>query len=307
MRGFAGLLPAGCNANHCAGRFQADAKTGTLTFAPGGTMKTITIEVEPDRRSPRAAGIFLIVETKLVLHYDPAMYLRILALLCLALLIPFSRAGAQPPKDIDLALYIELADFVVPKVAKKRDPKSGFFVGGQNDTALIRKLTEINGRTIAELEEDMRPGAKSDVGSRSGFLGPDEKLLEVLAMDNKTVVEEWGLTHQALARHLHAMGSIGYWQLKHKKDEREFLYQGRRFKVKLNIALGTQLSPFRDGTKSNANATVSNLDNGNKLTYGLLVPYMIERYGFYEGKGTPYKLEPAKALEVFDFLRPKTK
>jgi hypothetical protein len=31
---------------------------------------------------------------------------------------------------------------------------------------------------------------------------------------------------------------------------------------------------------------------------------MIERYGFYEGKGTPYRVEPGKVLEVLDFIKP---
>jgi hypothetical protein len=31
---------------------------------------------------------------------------------------------------------------------------------------------------------------------------------------------------------------------------------------------------------------------------------MIERYGFYEGKGLRYRVEPAQILEVFDFLKP---
>src|SRR2546423_1770790 len=69
----------------------------------------------------------------------------------------------------------------VEPVAPKRDPDTGFVVGGKNSTALIRKLTKINGRTIAELEKDMRPGALS----RAGFLGPKESLLEVLAEDNR--------------------------------------------------------------------------------------------------------------------------
>src|SRR5262249_35493691 len=37
----------------------------------------------------------------------------------------------------------------------------------------------------------------------------------------------------------------------------------------------------------------------------LLVPYMIERYGFYEGKGTSYRVEPRQVVEVFDFLKTK--
>ena len=49
------------------------------------------------------------------------------------------------------------------------------------------------------------------------------------------------------------------------------------------------------------------LDNGKKLEYSGLVPRMIERYGFYEGKGTSFRVEPKQILEVFDFLKPAAK
>ena len=50
-----------------------------------------------------------------------------------------------------------------------------------------------------------------------------------------------------------------------------------------------------------------NLDNGKKIAYSLLVPHMIERYGFYEGKGTPYRVEPRTVFQVLDFLKQKGK
>ena len=55
---------------------------------------------------------------------------------------------------------------------------------------------------------------------------------------------------------------------------------------------------------TNCEATVWNLTSRKKLTYSLLVPHMIERYGFYEGKGTSYRVEPRAVLQVFDFLKP---
>ena len=204
--------------------------------------------------------------------------------------------------SLDLAPFLELGRYYVPPVMPRRDPKTGFAVGGRNATTVIRHLTEINGRTIGELEEDMRPGATSEVGSDKGFLGANEKLLDVLVEDNQYVVGELGLTHQEIAKHLHAMGTIGFWQASQKKTESEFIYHGRRFKVKLMVSRGFQPSPFRDGIKSGSDVTVENLDSGRKLQYALLVPYMVERYGFYEGKGTPYRVEPRKVLELFDFL-----
>jgi hypothetical protein len=194
----------------------------------------------------------------------------------------------------------------VKLVTPVKDPQTGFVVGGKNATALIRTLPQIAGRKIAALEKDMRPGALS----RLGFLGKDEKLLDVLAMDNVHVVEELGLTHQELARHLHVVGAIGRQEyVKAAKagrqpPETEFRYHGKKFKVKAAAFRGYQDSPFDDGTKTNSEATVWNLDNGKKLHYSLLLPDMIERYGFYEGKGTPYRVEPRAILEVFDFIKP---
>ena len=38
-----------------------------------------------------------------------------------------------------------------------------------------------------------------------------------------------------------------------------------------------------------------------------LVPLMIERYGFYEGTGTPYRVDPQQILKVLDFLKSNSK
>lgn len=201
------------------------------------------------------------------------------------------------PKDLEV-------EFVKPA----KDDKTGFLVGGKNETALIRKLTELSARKIADLEKDMRPGAKSEVGTRLGFLGKDEKLLDILAEDNDFVLGKLGLTHQELAKHLHIVGAIA---AKHAKDgDKEgfnFQYHGRRYNVKFTVFRGIAHSPFYDGTKTNTVADLTNLTKGTKLNYSRLVPHMIERYGFYEGHGTPYRVDPRAIVAVFDFLVEKKK
>lgn len=214
-------------------------------------------------------------------------------------------SSAQEAKDVPDVTNLKLEDYHIPLVKPTKDPKTGFIVGGKNPTELIRRLTEINGRTIADLEKEMRPGESST----AGFLGKDEKLLDVLAEDNKYVVEKLGLTHQELARHLHVLGAA--WnsvQPKLKADNngpRQFLYHGRKYLVTGRVTRGFQHSPFKDETKSGTDVTVENAHTGKKLTYGLLVPFMIERYGFYEGKSTNYRVEPKDVVEVFDFLKKK--
>lgn len=181
-----------------------------------------------------------------------------------------------------------------------KDPKTGFVVGGVNSTELIRSLTELNGRPIADLESDMRPGATGEGSSDAGFLGENEKLLEVLASDNDLVLNELRLNHQQVARHLRILAALA------PDDETtEIAYEGRRFRIAVQAWRGDQLSPFHDGTKTNQDVTVTNVETGAKLEYSLLVPDMIERYGFYEGKGTPYRVDPQQVVEVLDFLKSK--
>jgi hypothetical protein len=185
---------------------------------------------------------------------------------------------------------------IIP-VTPTKDSKTGFIVGGKNPTSLIRNLTELAGRPIADLEKDMRPGALSG----AGFLGEDERLLEVMEADNRYVVDTLGLTHQELALHLHIIGALAVQRPKHGK---EITYHGKRFRLRGHSWDGFQISPFKDGTETNCDADVENLGNGKKLSFSLLVPHMIERYGFYEGKGTSYRVEPKAVIEVFDFVKP---
>lgn len=186
-------------------------------------------------------------------------------------------------------------DYKLAWVEPKKDAKTGFVVGGKNPTAVLEKLATINGVAVADLEKAMRPGKDST----AGFLGKDEKLLDVLAADNDYVVGELGLTHQDIARPLRLLAAIG------EREEGEFTYRGARLKVKRYYTRGYQDSPFKDGTKASSEAAIVNLDTGKEVRYSLLVPDMIERYGFYEGKGTSYRVDPRKVIEVLPFLKPK--
>ena len=211
-----------------------------------------------------------------------------------ALLPAVLAAGGPATKDYT---HVDPRELGITPVPAKKDPKTGFVVGGKNATGLIGKLTEIAGRPVAALEVAMRPGQLTT----AGFLAKGERLLEVLAADNRYVVDELGLTHQELARHLHVLGALA---LKHaQREPKEIRYHGRRYRVSARLFRNFAESPFEDGTKTNCEATVRNLDNGKSVHYALLVPDMIERYGFYEGKGTRYRVEPRAIVEVFDFLK----
>ncbi len=84
---------------------------------------------------------------------------------------------------------------------------------------------------------------------------------------------------------------------------REFNYKGRRFTIQPTAYRGMQFSPFEDKTGTNLNMTIKNENTGISLSCSGLLPDMILRYGFYEGKGTSYRLAPSQIIEVFDFLK----
>lgn len=165
---------------------------------------------------------------------------------------------------------------------------SGFVVGGPNATELLRSLTALNGLPVTALETSMRPGALSG----AGFLGPEESLLAILAEDNDTILAR-NTSHRVVGFHLRVLGELGTLA-----SHDDFLYRGERFAVERGDTHGLQESPFADGTHDGRNATVKNLRTGKSLAYALLVPRMIERYGFYEGHGTPYRVAPADAIEL---------
>ena len=220
---------------------------------------------------------------------------------------PGDQEKKKPAGDYKEVNFLDL-DIVL--LSPEEDRKTGFVVAGKNSSSLIRGLKQINGRTIKALEDDMRPGKSSS----AGFLGKDEKLLDVLVKDNEYVVDQLGMSHQELARQLYTLEAI-YHKLNGKINDKEPVrctYCNRRYEIwvsatRQGTGIGGQESPFKDGTATNAVVKVHNLDNGQKLEYSALVSGMVERYGFYEGKGTPFRVEPKQLVEVFDFLKTMTK
>jgi len=168
---------------------------------------------------------------------------------------------------------------------------SGFKIGGKNSTELILSLQSINGISIPKLEDRLRPHSYS----MSGFIGNGESFLKVLADDNDFVLSK-GLTHQKLAEPL-----IYAREFYIKGMGSSFEYNGIKYEVKVTGYRGSQNSPFDDKTDSSIDMKVTNLSTGKSLSCSGMVPDMIQRYGFYEGKEVSYRLEPSSILQVFDF------
>src|SRR5262245_61992219 len=87
--------------------------------------------------------------------------------------------AAGPTSAQDQTAVQDFTNIEVKSFSPAKEP-TGFVIGGRNETSLIRGLTDIYDRKISDLEKDMRPGAYAT----KGFLGNEERLLDVLVEDN---------------------------------------------------------------------------------------------------------------------------
>jgi len=171
-------------------------------------------------------------------------------------------------------------------------------IGGFNVSAWLRRPpAKIWGRTVINnldtLKNTLRPGQSST----AGFIGADEDLEALLRSDDDHVVKGLGLDHKKLAYPL-----LKIIAAKVAGFPDEFTYMGHHYRWQEIGWRGMQESPFNDGTGTSFDVILTNLDNGKSVRFSGLLPQLIYRYGFYEGKGTSYRLAPDDIVELLPFL-----
>jgi hypothetical protein len=78
-----------------------------------------------------------------------------------------------------------------------------------------------------------------------------------------------------------------------------FTFMGNTYSVKRIGFRGWQDSPFNDRLTASENFMVTNVNTGEQITFSAMVPEYIRRYGFYEGRETSYRVDPAKIISMF--------
>lgn len=141
----------------------------------------------------------------------------------------------------------------------------------------------------------MAPG----VLCRAGFLGRDRRPLgEILDADRSTV-ERLGATHEQLADFLRraceaAMAGLG----------REVALGGGRLRAVYREAMGYIPSPWSDGRRfAKGEIELTDPASGRRLIVTPLSVHMIGRYGFYQGRGSRYRIEPEEVFRLFELDR----
>ncbi len=144
---------------------------------------------------------------------------------------------------------------------------------------------------LQKAQESMRPG----VITRDGFLGADRRNLIDMLIEDDEAVKRRSLTHPEVAGRMIELRDAGLRGLG------EFVEVEPHFEVRVDSVRGKLPCPFGDpGVFPKTNITVRNLALGRELTFTDLHIHLIYAHGFYEGKGSPFRLEPLELIGVLE-------
>ena len=141
--------------------------------------------------------------------------------------------------------------------------------------------------TITQLNE-IEARCKSTTFSIGRMLGDDEKLVDVLTKDEKTL-RELNITRDQIADVLEA----AYYS--------SGTMNGGDYKVEKVTFMGTQQCPFSEKYYvkwGSTDVTVTRLCDGETFSFGTLLIPMIRNYGFFEGN-VGYRVDPRKVIDFF--------
>jgi hypothetical protein len=144
---------------------------------------------------------------------------------------------------------------------------------------------------MQKAQERMAPG----VITRDGFLGDDRRPLADILLADDAAVQALGLAHEQIAARMVALREAGIAGLG------EFVDVAPHFEVRVDSVRGRLPCPFGDpGIFPKTNVTVRNTRTGREITFTDLHIHLVWAHGFYEGRGSPFRLEPKDLAEVLE-------
>jgi hypothetical protein len=144
---------------------------------------------------------------------------------------------------------------------------------------------------LRKAQQEMMPG----VISLQGFIGTDKRDLAEILDDDDNTVKSLGLTHAEIAAKMRKFRELGEAGLG------EFVRVQPHFEIRVGSVRGGLRCPFGDkGLTRKSNIEVVNLANGKSVTYTDLCIHLIEKHGFYQGKGSPFRLDPRALAETLE-------
>ena len=144
---------------------------------------------------------------------------------------------------------------------------------------------------MKKIQEQLQPG----VITRDGFLGKDRRNLVDILEDDDARVKRMKLTHRQIADRMLELRDAGMRGLG------DFISVEPHYEIRVDSVRGKLPCPFGDpGILPKTNITVRNLKKDREIIFTDLHIHLIGSHGFYEGKGSPFRLEPADLADILE-------
>jgi hypothetical protein len=126
------------------------------------------------------------------------------------------------------------------------------------------------------------------------FLGTDPRRLTEILNDDRELVHSLGLSHEAIARRLEEITEAA------KEELGEVVKIEDRFEVRAEEARGKIPCPWAHpkGLFRKSHVELMDPKTGQALVWTDLSVHLIREHGFYQGRGSPYRLDPRTVKSV---------
>lgn len=161
--------------------------------------------------------------------------------------------------------------------------------------ATVVPVKAITGRPIKQgphLDQVEREMHRIGLGN---FLGTDARKISEILDDDHDLLNSMGLTHVEISQRLEAItglakASLGEW----------FLLEGR-YEVRAEEHRGMIPCPWNhsEGLFRKSYVMLEDRATGQRLIWSDLSIHLIREHGFYEGRGSPFRLDPEVLKQVF--------
>ena len=142
--------------------------------------------------------------------------------------------------------------------------------------------------TEQRIQDLMRPGRLT----LEGMLGDDRRTLSEIIETDQSLVNSLGLTHADIADRLDALTRAGRTGLGTEVTVED------AFDIRVRDDRGMLPCPFGDSRCAKRITVARCRASGEEVVWTDLSVHMIREHGFYEGRGSRFRLEPGRAVRL---------
>ena len=147
---------------------------------------------------------------------------------------------------------------------------------------------------MKEIQERMKPC----VITLDGFLGMDDRNLIDILVEDDAEVKRLNLTHEKIAARMLELRESG------KKGLGDLVSVAPHYEVSVDITRGKLPCPFgHRGLIRKSMIRVRNVETDREITYTDMNIHMINEHGFYQGKGSTFRMSISDLAEILDIDR----